>query len=165
MEETRKFGARIKELRVQLHLTQRQLAEKVGVDFTYLSKIETGALPPPSEKVILRLAEVLNPDKEAQELSALIARRRQYIAMITAERNRSSRASPSIQSEIAEHVVWMKDKLKKLDEELAQILQLSPLWRAREKLLRSVPGVPDLTPKNKSSLHVRLANKKKGAVK
>jgi transposase len=86
------------------------------------------------------------PDKEAQELSALIARRRQYIAMITAERNRSSRASPSVQSEIAEHVVWMKDKLKKLDEELAQILQRSPLWRAREKLLRSVPGVgPVLT--------------------
>lgn len=86
------------------------------------------------------------PDKEAQELSALIARRRQYITMITAERNRSSRASPSVQSEIAEHVDWMKDKLKKLDEELAQILQRSPLWRAREKLLRSVPGVgPVLT--------------------
>lgn len=86
------------------------------------------------------------PDVEAQELSALLARRRQFIAMLTAERNRLSRALPRVQSGIEEHIGWMKEKLKKLDEELTQVLQRSPLWQAHEKLLRSVPGVgPVLT--------------------
>ncbi|MFC1956036.1 helix-turn-helix domain-containing protein, partial [Chloroflexota bacterium] len=53
-----------KKLRTQAGLTQRELAEKVNVDFTYLSKIENGVLPPPSEKVILQLDEVLSADKD-----------------------------------------------------------------------------------------------------
>ena len=64
MEEAKNFGARLRELRLLALLTQRGLAEKVGVDFSYLSKIENGVLPPPSEKVILQLAEVLNADKD-----------------------------------------------------------------------------------------------------
>ncbi len=62
--ETKKFGARLKELREQAGLNQRELASKVGINFTYLSKIESGVMPPPSEKVILRLAEVLNADTD-----------------------------------------------------------------------------------------------------
>jgi len=64
MPETNEFGTRLRELRIQVSLTQRQLADRVGVDFSYLSKIESGTLPPPSEKLILRLAEVLNTDKD-----------------------------------------------------------------------------------------------------
>lgn len=62
--ETREFGARLRELRIQAGLKQRELADKIGVNFTYLSKIEGGVMPPPSEKVILRLAEVLNADRD-----------------------------------------------------------------------------------------------------
>jgi transcriptional regulator with XRE-family HTH domain len=62
--EAREFGARLRELRIQARLTQRELADKVSIDFSYLSKIENGVLPPPSEKVILRLVEVLNADKD-----------------------------------------------------------------------------------------------------
>ena len=62
--EIRKFGTRLRELRKQAGLRQRELAGKIGVDFTYLSKIESGVMPPPSEKVILRLADVLNADKD-----------------------------------------------------------------------------------------------------
>lgn len=58
------FGARLRELRKQASLSQRELANRVGVNFTYLSKIESGVMPPPSEKVILRLAEALNADKD-----------------------------------------------------------------------------------------------------
>jgi len=64
MPETNEFGTRLKELRIQVSLTQRQLADKVGVDFSYLSKIENGILPPPSEKLILQLAEALDADKD-----------------------------------------------------------------------------------------------------
>jgi len=45
-------------------MTLRELAEKVGVNFTYLSKIENNTLPPPSKKVISQLAEVLNADTD-----------------------------------------------------------------------------------------------------
>jgi len=69
MEKEQNFGAQLRELRKRASLTLRELAEKVNVNFTYLSKIENGALPPPSEKVIRHLAEVLNFDKD--ELLAL----------------------------------------------------------------------------------------------
>jgi len=69
MENKQDFGAQLRELRKRAGLTLRELAEKVNVNFTYLSKIENSALPPPSEKVIRHLAEVLNYDKD--ELLAL----------------------------------------------------------------------------------------------
>ena len=69
---TQEFGARLRELRKQAGLGQRELANRIGVNFTYLSKIESGAMPPPSEKVIKRLAEALNVDKD--ELMALAGR-------------------------------------------------------------------------------------------
>jgi len=62
--ESQLFGKRLKELRKKARLTQRELAQKVGIDFTYLSKLESGATPPPSEKVILELANVLNADRD-----------------------------------------------------------------------------------------------------
>ena len=62
--ETLEFRAKLRELRVQAGMTQCQLAAKVNIDPTYLSKIENGVKPPPSEKVVLRLAHVLNVDKD-----------------------------------------------------------------------------------------------------
>ena len=86
------------------------------------------------------------PDAEAQMLSALLARRRQLITMLTAERNRLSRALSSIRPGIQEHIGWLEEKLRGTDKELSQTLHNSPLWRERESLLRSVPGVgPVLT--------------------
>ncbi len=58
------FGKRIKELRVQLKLPQQVLAAEVSIDAGYLSKIEAGKVPPPSEKVIGNLAQVLHADKD-----------------------------------------------------------------------------------------------------
>jgi len=84
------------------------------------------------------------PDAEAQALSALLARRRQLIVMLTAERNRLSRALPGIRPGVEEHIAWLKEKLIALDEELAHAIRQSPLWRERENLLRSIPGVGPL---------------------
>lgn len=58
------FGQRVRDLRKERGLTQRDLAGRIGLDFTYLSKIETGALPPPSEAAIARMAEHLATDNE-----------------------------------------------------------------------------------------------------
>jgi PAS domain S-box-containing protein len=63
------FGERLRDLRKHKGLTQNQLADKVGVSFTYISKLETGALPPPRERTIVALARVL--DTEPDELFGL----------------------------------------------------------------------------------------------
>jgi len=64
VRKSQQFGTKLRELRVGLGLTLRELADRVKVDLTYLSKIEKGVMPPPSEKVILRLAESLDTDKD-----------------------------------------------------------------------------------------------------
>src|SRR4030042_2692871 len=69
MKSQQNFGTVLRELRKKAGLTPREPAARVNVNFTYLSKIENGALPPPSEKVIRQLAQVLNYDQD--ELLAL----------------------------------------------------------------------------------------------
>ena len=64
------FGSVLKNLRKERRVTQRELADKVGVDFTYISKIENGRLEnSPSEKTISEIARVLETD--ANELILL----------------------------------------------------------------------------------------------
>src|SRR5437870_2585624 len=58
------FGQRLRDLRKQKNLSQRDLAARVGIDFTYLSKIEGGRLDPPSEVVIQRIAQALEADED-----------------------------------------------------------------------------------------------------
>lgn len=60
----KEFGKIIRKLRNEKGIIQRDVAEKVGIDVTYLSKIENGKLPPPSQEKIKRLAEVLDADKD-----------------------------------------------------------------------------------------------------
>ena len=67
--EATAFGKRIQQLRRDSSLTQRQVAEKLGIDFTYLSKLENSRGEPPGEQTIRRLARLLKGDEE--ELLAL----------------------------------------------------------------------------------------------
>jgi PAS domain S-box-containing protein len=63
------FGQRLRELRKAKGLSQRELANRIGLSFTYLSKIENGAMQPPSAKTITDLANAL--DTDADELFGL----------------------------------------------------------------------------------------------
>jgi PAS domain S-box-containing protein len=66
------FGQRLKELRKAKGLTQRDLAAKSSISFAYVSKLETGAMPPPRQKIILSLAKVLGLNKsDTDELFGL----------------------------------------------------------------------------------------------
>ena len=56
------FGKRIQELRLAKNISQRELATKADMDFTYLSKIENGRMPAPRKDVIERLAKELDGD-------------------------------------------------------------------------------------------------------
>ena len=66
------FGERLRELRLQQGLSQRKLAKEVGINFTYLSKIETGKMSPPAQDTIQRLATALDADPD--ELLVLAGR-------------------------------------------------------------------------------------------
>jgi transposase len=81
------------------------------------------------------------PDAASRALSALVARRRQLVEMLTAEENRRASASLTIRPDIQEHIGWLRKRLKGIDKELSQALRTSPLWREQEDLLRSVPGI------------------------
>jgi len=56
------FGQLLKDLRKEHKVTQRKLAELIGIDFTYISKIENGSMEPPAEDKIIKIAEVFNKD-------------------------------------------------------------------------------------------------------
>ena len=58
------FGERLRELRKARGLSQRDVAGRAGIDFTYLSKIENGRIEPPSEDVIRRVAHELDADED-----------------------------------------------------------------------------------------------------
>jgi transcriptional regulator with XRE-family HTH domain len=58
------FGQLLKEIRHDKNVSQRELALSVGVDFTYISKIENDRLPPPSAETIIKIAESLKVPPE-----------------------------------------------------------------------------------------------------
>lgn len=98
-------------------------------------------------KILAQFGEAVKPEPRAlpdeltQELKALLARRRQLVEMLVSESNRLSFAHPTIRPEIKIHIEWLKDHLSRLDKELDMLIRSSPLWREKENLLRSVPGV------------------------
>lgn len=61
---TMTFGEKLRELRKQANISQRELAKRVGIDFTYLSKIENNLMNPPAEKTIVKIAKELNTNEE-----------------------------------------------------------------------------------------------------
>jgi transposase len=81
------------------------------------------------------------PDAQADELRALLARRRQLVAMRTAEQNRLGSAPARLQADIQAHITWLNARLAALDDDLDTTWRASPVWRAREARLRSVPGI------------------------
>ena len=98
-------------------------------------------------QVLAHFAEAVRPpvrplrDEDAQELSSLTTRRSQLMTMLVAEKNRLRRASHSVHPSIRSHIRWLEQELSDLDKDLRKTLRSSPVWREKDDLLRSVPGV------------------------
>ncbi len=83
---------------------------------------------------------------EARELAALVTRRRQVVRMRTVELQHRKQAVPVVRRGIDRAIAFYNQELEEIDEDLTRRLRESPLWRERDELLRSVPGVgPALT--------------------
>ena len=101
--------------------------------------------------ILARFAETVRPPQRtlptgaAQELDALRTRRRQLLEMLGAERNRlgpvvGSGTTP-VRTSLTTPIAFLERALGRADAELATAVRQSPVWRAPEDLLRSVPGV------------------------
>lgn len=82
------------------------------------------------------------PQEKERELSEVVARRRQLVELRTAELNRLKQAASLKVKRSIEHSLKFVDKqLKDLDDQLDKHIRESPIWREKDVLLRSVPGV------------------------
>jgi transposase len=82
------------------------------------------------------------PDEDQALLAELLSRRGQIVKTITAEKNRlgTARFKP-VRRSIEKTIEWLKKQLAQIDEQIDDHIEQSPLWRAKEDLLKSVPGV------------------------
>ena len=97
--------------------------------------------------VLAHFADAIRPDvrplrdAETQVLASLVARRHQVVAMLVSEKNRLRRAISAVRPRVEAHIAWLEQELEDLDQGLRQTLRQSPLWREKDDLLRTVPGV------------------------
>jgi transposase len=98
--------------------------------------------------VIAHFAEATNPeprplpDEATRLLADLVARRRQIIEMIGAERQREKRVRvPRMRKSITRLIRALEKELTSVDSDIDDAVRGSPAWRAKEDLLASVPGV------------------------
>lgn len=103
-------------------------------------------------QVLAHFAALIKPearplsDEQAQELEAIITRRRQVIEMLTAEKNRMHLARRPVKEAIKAHIDYLEKELAKIDTDLRGKIEESPIQRDKYNLLQSVPGVgPNLS--------------------
>lgn len=85
------------------------------------------------------------PAEDARELEALITRRRQLVAMQTMEKNRLQQALPKLRPAIRDHIDWLRRQIADTTDDMRLALEASPAWQVKADLLRSTPGVGDIT--------------------
>jgi transposase len=117
----------------------RDFARATGV-LAKTDKIDARVLARFGEAVQPR-ASVL-PDAQARELQALMVRRRQLVDMLTMEKNRrATAATERLRRNIDQHILWLKEALRRANDDINTSVKASPLWREKEDLLRSAPGI------------------------
>jgi transposase len=98
-------------------------------------------------RVIAHFAAAIHPeprslsDDQSQELKEVVARRRQVSDMLTAERNRLGSARKVVRPRIQAHIKWLQKELDETDNNLRHAIEESPIWREKDDLLQSVPGI------------------------
>ena len=80
-------------------------------------------------------------DEENQEIKAIVSRRCQLVEMLKAEKNRLAIAPKHIKPNIMAHIEWLRREMDDLDRNLRELIEASPIWREKDDLLRSIPGI------------------------
>jgi transposase len=97
--------------------------------------------------LMAQFAAVIKPparalrDEESEEIKSMVSRRRQLLEMLTAEKNRLAIVCKRLKPSIMAHVEWLKKEIADLDRDLRKRIEDSPIWRVKDNLLQSIPGV------------------------
>jgi transposase len=97
--------------------------------------------------VLALFAERLRPaprplsDEATHDLVALLLRRRQLVDMLVAEKNRLGLARPPVRQSLKKHIRYLERELHLTEAELTDAIEASPVWRVKDDLLQSAPGV------------------------
>ena len=102
---------------------------------------------PIDASVLSHFAQAIRPevrelkDEETQLLTALMSRRRQIVDMLTAEKNRLSVSPKGVRKEIQKHIEWLEARVQLMNRQISDAIKKSPVWREKDRILRSAPGV------------------------
>jgi transposase len=116
----------------------REFARSIGL-LAKTDKLDARLLARFGEAV--KPATTALPGEDEQHLSALLARRRQVIDMLTAEKNRLGTAPAVTQERISQHILWLQEERDNLDKDIDQFINQTPILEQKQELLQSVPGV------------------------
>ena len=109
-----------------------RLAKTDAVDAAVLAEF-AGRMRPPARPL---------PDAEAQKMQALLARRGQLVGMRTMERNRLGSATDrTVRRSLEAHLAWLGEQIDATEKDLDEAIEASPVWKARDELLQSIPGI------------------------
>jgi transposase len=98
-------------------------------------------------KILAFFGEALLPElrtmaeEETRQLKDLVTRRRQIVEMLTAERNRLSAIRGKAREDIEANIEWLNQRLKGMDEQIAEQVKECLLWSEQQQILTTVPGV------------------------
>jgi len=102
--------------------------------------------------VLAAFAQAIRPqirplkDADTRALNELVSRRRQLVAMRAEEIQRlNSAASSRTQQSLRKHIEWLDQQITEIEKELSEQLRQSEVWRAKDSLLRGIPGVGAVT--------------------
>jgi transposase len=107
--------------------------------------------------ILAHFGEAIRPvvhvigDELSQALEARITRRNQLIQMFVAEKNRRAMlmvqrtGSTAMAKSIEVHIQWLEKQIAELDQDVDKLIRSSPVWREKDDLLQSVPGVGPVT--------------------
>lgn len=88
------------------------------------------------------------PDAATEVLSRLVARRRQLLEMRVAEENRLATTTAQehvLRRSLKKHIRYLQQEVHRVDSDLDSQIRKSPTWKAKDELLRTVPGIGPVT--------------------
>jgi transposase len=102
--------------------------------------------------VLAAFAKAIRPqsrplkDADTRALDDMVSRRRQLIDIRVQETLRlGTAASKPMQKSLKQHIAWLDKRIAEVDNNLSKQLRESDVWRAKDDLLRSIPGVGNVT--------------------
>lgn len=120
----------------------REFAKATGQQ-AKTDRIDAGILALFAERVQPAVRSLSN--EATTDLAALLLRRRQLTEMLVAEKNRLGLARRSIRKSLKNHIAYLERELRITEADLAEQIEASPVWRVKDDLLQSAPGIGHVT--------------------